>query len=116
MNNKILNNFSLQYLENLLGRRIPGVDKIEWNTFGVLIKEGKIIGLGLYNQAIEKLPESIGNLKSLELLSLSDNLITKLPDSFSQLINLKELILKSNKLTTLPKSFANLKLLQHLVF
>ena len=41
MNNKILNNFSLQYLENLLGRRIPGVDKIEWNTFGVLIKEGK---------------------------------------------------------------------------
>ena len=57
-------------LEDIFGikwKKIPQVKKI------VKIKDGDIIELNLYNNNLTTLPESIGDLKSLEFLSLSNN-------------------------------------------
>ncbi|MFX1296209.1 MAG: leucine-rich repeat domain-containing protein, partial [Promethearchaeota archaeon] len=63
---------------------------------------------------LEILPESFGNLKSLQKLELHYNKLKTLPKSFGNLKSLLNLKLKYNKLKTLPESFGNLELLKHL--
>ena len=63
------------------------------------------------------LPESIGNLTSLQKLSLSFNRLDfknlrKLPESIGNLTSLKALHLNNNDLATLPESIGNLSSLQ----
>ncbi len=60
------------------------------------------------------LPNSIGNLKSVNKLRLDYNLITALPDSIGNLSTLRNLSLQYNKIKTLPKSISNLNSLQYL--
>jgi len=57
-------------LEKMIGEAIPKVWKIEWNTFGYMEESGHVVGLGLYNKNLSSLPESIGNLRSLQILNL----------------------------------------------
>lgn len=66
-----------------------------------------------YNQ-IMKLPEWIGELSSLIYLNLNINNITKLPNSISLLDNLEELSLWKNELEELPENFGNLTRLKKL--
>ena len=47
---------------------------------------------------LKRLPESIGNLESLENLSLEGNLITSLPESLMDLSNLKSIYIGTNPL------------------
>ena len=61
-----------------------------------------------------KLPENIGDLKSIEYLSLSFNKLNSLPDSISKLMSLKEINLTGNKLKVLPENIGNLKALKEL--
>ena len=85
---------------------------------------------------ITSLPESIGQLKSLEVLVLNDNLLTEippviwklqlklldlsgnwltsLPDAVEQLRSLKFLLLRSNQLVSLPDSIGQLRSLSDL--
>ena len=85
---------------------------------------------------ITSLPESIGQLKSLEVLVLNDNLLTEippviwklqlklldlsgnwltsLPDAVEQLQSLKFLLLRSNQLVSLPDSIGQLRSLSDL--
>ena len=64
----------------------------------------KLIG----GHKIKKIPESIGKLRSLQVLNLAGNQIEILPDSIGNLISLKELKLYSNKIKNLPDTLGNL--------
>ena len=67
-----------------------------------------LVKLGLDNNHLTTLPDSIGALTGLTTLSLGDNHLTTLPDSIGALTNLKELWLYDNQLTTLPDSIGTL--------
>ena len=62
------------------------------------------------------LPELIGQLTSLKLLSLEYNQLTSLPESIGRLENLEWLSLNNNQLTFLPESIGNLRNLEILNF
>jgi len=47
-------------------KKIPQVDKIKQSTFGIKVEGDSIVGLGLHERGLTTLPESIGNLSSLE--------------------------------------------------
>ncbi|MFX1260061.1 MAG: leucine-rich repeat domain-containing protein, partial [Promethearchaeota archaeon] len=105
---------ALKDLEGLIGENILLVEKIEWTTFGVKIEGDKVVGVGLYNQGLSTLPESIGNLSSLKILELWSNKLSTLPESIGNLSSLKDLRLGGNKLSTLPESITKLTSLQKL--
>jgi hypothetical protein len=60
-------------LEQHVGKSIPNVKEIEWNTVGMKVEGNIIIGLGLYNCGLTTLPESFGALQSLEKLWINGN-------------------------------------------
>jgi Leucine-rich repeat (LRR) protein len=60
------------------------------------IKDKKINFLSLDDNNISELPQSLGELKDLEILNLSDNRIDSLPNSIGNLIHLKFLNLSFN--------------------
>jgi len=53
-------------------------------------------------------------IKSIEILDLSENNLSSLPDNFGELENLSQLNLSNNQLVSLPESFGNLKKLLEL--
>ena len=64
---------------------------------------------------LKSLPDSIGNLKNLRILDLSNNYLTTLPESIGNLKNLEELNLSNNYgFSKLPESIGNLKNLRTL--
>lgn len=67
-------------------------------------------------EKLTELPESIGKLKRLTLLNLSNNQLTTLPDSIGQLTELQELDLTHNNLTSLPDFLRQLTQLKILRF
>nr|XP_043608380.1 putative disease resistance RPP13-like protein 1 [Erigeron canadensis]XP_043608381.1 putative disease resistance RPP13-like protein 1 [Erigeron canadensis]XP_043608382.1 putative disease resistance RPP13-like protein 1 [Erigeron canadensis] len=70
--------------------------------------------LCLSNIWINEVPESIGDLKHLRYLNLSQTQITRLPDNVCNLYNLQTLILFGCwMLTELPKNFMKLQNLRH---
>ena len=90
------------------------VEEIECYTFGVKIDNDNIVGLGLFGCGLKTLPESFGELMSLQELSLEWNLLSSLPESIGNLNSLQNLWLGSNQLTSLPESIGNLNSLQNL--
>jgi internalin A len=60
------------------------------------------------------LPETLGNLKKLQLLDISNNQLTALPESLGQLKQLQSLDISNNQLSTLPESLGQLKKLRSL--
>jgi len=68
----------------------------------------------VYQNHLKSLPESIGELSSLEELHLQLNHIEKLPDSIGKLTSLKVLFVLKNKLKEIPHTVVNLKNLEEL--
>ena len=103
---------TLESIENLIGKPIPPVSKLETKTFGFIADSENVIELGLYSQGLKILPDSIGDLLSLQKLILDKNQLQTLPDSICKLHSLKELYLKDNQLHLLPIAFGKLKSLE----
>lgn len=65
-------------------------------------------------QRLKKLPDSLGHLKYLIELDLSDTGITRLPYSVGKLTKLENIKIESSLITELPPSIGNLKKLEEL--
>ena len=61
------------------------------------------MGLDLSGQHLKNLPESIGNLKKLQILDLNENELSYLPKSIKNLEKLRGLNLSNNNFEKLPK-------------
>lgn len=75
----------------------------DWNQNGRL---SRLILIGI---EIKRLPESIGKLSSLRVLSLTNNNLDILPQSFCNLKNLEKLYIDSNPIIHLPSRIGDLK-------
>ncbi len=105
----------LEDLEKTIGRTLPLTEDIKFDVVGVEIRDDKIVGLGLFSCGLKELPASVGDLKSLEKLSLGNNLLKDLPETVGTSKSLKNLNLNTNKLTTLPEPIVKLRSLQTLI-
>ena len=72
--------------------------------------------VGAVGQEITILPESIGNLKELRVLSMRCGGLRRIPDSIGALSNLKSLNVRNNDLYNLPASITQLSKLTDLDF
>ena len=70
--------------------------------------------IDLYENKISKLPESMGDLSSLNILLLNCNKIDKIPDTICQCKNLQVLSLRVNKIAKLPVDIGQLYKLKRL--
>ena len=70
--------------------------------------------LDLESNQLATLPDSLGQLSSLQSLDLARNQLATLPDSLGQLSSLQKLVLDGNRFTTLPDSLGQLSSLQTL--
>lgn len=70
--------------------------------------------LTIYDCLLDTLPKEIGNLSSLATLSLTRCMIDHLPSSVGKLSNLRQLVLDNNKLSSVPKEIFKLKKLEYL--
>lgn len=61
---------------------------------------------------IQSLPNSMSNMRKLEILNVSNNLITCLPETFSKLNNLKQVYLNHNSLKLFPQQLLGLRNLE----
>ncbi len=105
----------LQELETLIDKNINLINKISDNiNLGFTVKDNYIKDLIVRNYNLTKIPDSVGDLKSLEQLYLDNNNLDILPDTIGNLTSLKILNLGNNSLGTLPDSIVNLKSLQKL--
>jgi hypothetical protein len=64
--------------------------------------------LNLRGNALQALPESIGNLTALTMMNLELNKLWRLPDSIGNLTKLEYLNVSFNRLTTLPLTMSKL--------
>jgi len=110
----------LKDLKKLIGKTIPTLNELfskkgAKNFCGVKVEGENIIELTIHKYKLTTLPESIGNLKSLQALSLNSTLLKTLPESIGDLKSLKTLWLQVQSISTLPESIGNLQSLQKLV-
>jgi Ras of Complex, Roc, domain of DAPkinase/Leucine rich repeat len=70
--------------------------------------------LGLFGNHLTTLPEWLGQLTQLQSLELADNQLTVLPEWLGQLTQLQSLYLHGNQLTALPESLGRLTQLREL--
>ena len=85
--------------------------KIEWLQG---VKELQIHGNFFGSKKLEKLPENMGELKSLEELTIIHTEISSIPASLYQLSKLKKLDLRQNMIASLGSDISNLKNLEWL--
>ncbi|MFX0064611.1 MAG: hypothetical protein ACFFC7_20755 [Candidatus Hermodarchaeota archaeon] len=104
----------LLLLENQIGKTIPRVSRVAWNTLGFTVEDNHIIELGLYKQRLESIPTIIGKLSNLKGLFLSFNRIRSLPKTIGDLSRLEHLDLSWNRLTSLPLTIGKLSRLDTL--
>jgi Leucine-rich repeat (LRR) protein len=87
----------------------PVIREINKETFGIVLKKGQIIQLGLNGKNLKSIPDSIGNLTNLRYLDIGNNSLVKLPDSIAKLVHIEKLLLRRNKFSTLPEFICNFK-------
>ena len=82
---------------------------IKTHKFSYTLLGKHVIILNLGGKGLNYLPESIEQLKFLQILDLRNNNLPELPESIGNLKFLEELILNDNALKSVPKSIGNLK-------
>ena len=83
--------------ENLGGMKSIGKFK---NAYSIIIR----------NCVIDEIPQSIGDLEKLGLLSIPDNNLTKLPSSIGKLKNLTVINVSGNQINEIPETIKELDL------
>ena len=78
------------------------------------VRNMNITSLDISRKNLTNLPSSIGKLKKLEELILTDNDLTSIPPQIGNLKKLDRLFLGDNYLTSLPSSIGNLKNLMYI--
>ncbi|MDI7211915.1 leucine-rich repeat domain-containing protein, partial [Leptospira santarosai] len=78
------------------------------------IKNLRVLDLG--ENQITSIPDSIGNLGTLEVLDLESTLIDSLPKTIEELTSLETLYLKKTKLKDVPDFLASMKSLKNIYF
>jgi len=104
---KVMNNITFGYTSPL--------DAMKFHTFGFSVSQEHVINLslsGAYN--LKPLPDSIGELKSLQELYLGHNQLIFLPETIGELKSLQILDLNWNLLRSLPETIGGLESLQFL--
>ena len=86
---------------------IYGLGAINHIKWGYSMENGKIISLGINFKEIPILPDCLGELTNLRLLSLSGLGLNSIPESIGNLIKLEGLYLDSNNLEKIPESIGN---------
>ena len=88
----------LRNLEQLVGEPIPLIPpgKLLITAFGFNAKNHHVSTLALYAKGVLELPEWLGELTTLTTLGLGENQLTTLPQSLTQLHNLCYLNLSDN--------------------
>ena len=81
---------------------------IGFSDYGKPIKINEIYSIYLWETDIEKIPETIGKLTSLQSLDVSNTQLTSLPESIGNLTGLTSLDVSNTQLTSLPESIGNL--------
>ncbi|KAK8622037.1 hypothetical protein V6N13_097664 [Hibiscus sabdariffa] len=89
------------------------MNQVEWLPVSIG-KLKAVTELDLSENRIMALPPSIGGLQALTKLDIHSNQLINLPDSIGELVSLIELDLRANRLKSLPTSFGNLKNLLNL--
>ncbi|KAL4341784.1 hypothetical protein GQ457_08G025430 [Hibiscus cannabinus] len=89
------------------------MNQVEWLPVSIG-KLKAVAELDLSENRIMALPPSIGSLQALTKLDIHSNQLINLPDSVGELVSLIELDLRANRLKSLPTSFGNLKNLLNL--
>ncbi len=100
-------------LERTINKTFDQVYEISMDSCGIEVKDGKIIGIGLFNCGLTNFPDQILKFKSLQKLNLADNKLEIIPESISELRNLKKLDLSINKLNSIPESIGKLEFLKN---
>ncbi|ORY10292.1 L domain-like protein [Neocallimastix californiae] len=104
---------SLSKLSNLKEIDISNNDFIQFPS-----SIGSLPSLKILNaedcEKLKSLPDSIGNLETLEELYLNNCAIKSLPDSFSNLKHLKVLKMYENKLSTIPQALSKITSLEEI--
>ncbi|KAG6741280.1 hypothetical protein POTOM_054513 [Populus tomentosa] len=94
---------------------VGGIDSEVLNGMLTNLKRLRTLSLYRWSYKSSQLPNSIGNLKHLRHLDLSQTLIKRLPESVSTLYYLQTLLLRECRhLMELPSNISNLVDLQHL--
>ena len=101
-------------LEVLLGEPIHALDFIDSFKFGFVTRKGHVTRLGIAGKDLTRLPEDLGNLSSLEEMTILSNKLMSLPESIGVIKPLRFLSIINNRLKTLPNSIGQLKSLQFL--
>lgn len=101
-------------LQTLLVRGNYSAVKIDINTMIGQLQSLPVYNLYITNNktGLNTIPESIGNLKNLNILGLFGNTISELPESIGALSLLEELYLDGNPISSLPSSIGKLKKLK----
>lgn len=99
----------LEAIERRLGKTIPLIACIRYNSFGYTISNMRITGLGLFKMGLRDFPEEICYLDALKRLNLPWNYLESVPDSISQLKRLEYLDLIGNNIVHIPDTFGSLK-------
>ena len=100
----------IKELESMIGRRIPVLSEAT-GGLGITIDKSRVRDLFIKNQRLTFLPLSLGNLKHLVTLDLSNNHLTEVPDLFWRFPFLHDVTVEGNSLnlTNIPRSLTNNK-------
>jgi hypothetical protein len=103
-------------LERMLGKVIPRRNHLEKEVLGFVEESGHVMKLGLGEEILSSLPESIGNLTSLQVLNFRAHRLKTLPESIWSLTSLTSLSFRGNggELNCALEGIGRLTLLQTL--
>ncbi|MFX0061770.1 MAG: leucine-rich repeat domain-containing protein, partial [Candidatus Hermodarchaeota archaeon] len=104
----------LLWIEYQIGESIPQLSQMEETSFGFVVEENHITGLGLYNKNLKTLPKDINRLSQLNVLSLGQSQLRELPNALEELSNLQALNLRENHLKSILPSLKLPQTLQKL--